>query len=480
MWGIMEPEKIDVHRYAERLAEQPELLMKENMLSENRQAITEFIDFCKVNPKIGEGRLIKLYYMLRKIGSACDKPFRQMDEKDVLRMIAKLQDLKTMPRNHQALIRRIDGLSNKLPGARGKDAKKIAAKIDSLKSEMDAIKPRPLSDGTKTDLRKAVVQFWRWLYYDQYYGDKPPMVRRICTSCLQAGGEPEIYTKDEVEKIIAGMRSPRDKAFFSCLYDLGCRVSELLSRQIRHIDYSKNGEIRILIEADKTRKTHWEPLYESVQHFVTWMHTHPNPKDQNAPIWTIRKLDKNGRSYIVPMSYATANKMFDSAISKEGIKTNRKAIMHMLRKSKATHDSDDGVPIQHIEKRGSWSKGSMALRQCYLSAQQKQKDDAYSRKYGLPTDEDEKQKTELKTCLRCSTPLGGRASFCTRCGHPVSMKVAVMQQFVNEAVPEAISKSQLSELVKQYITQALENNDPALLEALKKLKTAKQIPSTKV
>jgi DNA-binding phage protein len=60
------------------------------------------------------------------------------------------------------------------------------------------------------------------------------------------------------------------------------------------------------------------------------------------------------------------------------------------------------------------------------------------------------------------------------------MKVAVMQQFVNEAVPEAISKSQLSELVKQYITQALENNDPALLEALKKLKTAKQIPSTKV
>ena len=54
-----------------------------------------------------------------------------------------------------------------------------------------------------------------------------------------------------------------------------------------------------------------------------------------------------------------------------------------MRKSKATHDLADGVP--YIENRGSWAKGSKALRDVYLFVSQQDKDNAYRRKYNMAT-----------------------------------------------------------------------------------------------
>ena len=122
--------------------------------------------------------------------------------------------------------------------------------------------------------------------------------------------EPETYTKDGIRAIIQGMTSPRNKAFFAVLYDLECRVGELLSRQIRHVRHTDSGDVQILVEAEKNKNTHWETLFESVPEFTTWLRLHPAPETLNAPLWTMLKVDASGSRTIEPLTYAKCARFF--------------------------------------------------------------------------------------------------------------------------------------------------------------------------
>ncbi len=250
MFRDMEQEfgPIDVHRYGVKLAEQENLLVAAAIKPANKRLIHEFIDWCKVDPKIGEARIIRYAATLRRIAELVHKTFKRMTDRDIMALLARVQDLKT-PRG------------------------------------------RPLSPVTIGDYRKTISKFWRWLYFDEYFGEAPPPIRRMNVGVPRSRKEPEIFTKEEIQKIIHGMTSPRNKAFFACLYDLQCRVTELLSRQLTHVRHTDDGDIQILIEADKTATTHWETLFESVPYFTTWLRLHPVPEDPNAPLWTMQKTD---------------------------------------------------------------------------------------------------------------------------------------------------------------------------------------------
>lgn len=78
-----------------------------------------------------------------------------------------------------------------------------------------------------------------------------------------------VFSKSEVRRLINGMASVRDKAFFSCLYDLQCWVGELLSRKIKDVRYTDCGDVQILVEAEKTKLRHWETLSEYCSDFAT-------------------------------------------------------------------------------------------------------------------------------------------------------------------------------------------------------------------
>jgi len=54
------PEKIDVHHYEDKIKGQELLLEKAIMRDDNKQAIRDFISFCKADPKVGGSR-IRLY-----------------------------------------------------------------------------------------------------------------------------------------------------------------------------------------------------------------------------------------------------------------------------------------------------------------------------------------------------------------------------------------------------------------------------------
>lgn len=402
--------KIDLYQYDQQIIKQVKLLENANISPENRQTILNFINYCKSNPKINNARTIKYMYTLRRIGELAEKPFQQMDENDINKIIVKISETPSAKKNN---------------------------KIE-----------KRLSSGTIDEFRKSISKFWRWMYNAGPRDQRPEPIRNMVIKTPKKHEEPEIFTRDEIKSIIDGTTNIRDKAFFACLYDLQCRVSELLSRQIKHIRVNENGDFQILIEADKTRTVHWEMLFESLPYFTTHLRMHPDISNPEAPLWCMKKT-KYG--ILRHLSYPYARKIFLNIIKKKKIRAGKKSRIHMIRKSKATHDMLDGVPIPMIESRGSWVKGSSALHDCYLAVHQQDKNNAYRKKYNIPIETDENNKTELRICPRCQFTMNEDCKFCSRCGMPANLKIANEMQETQKTTPDPLDIKNLTDIVKRII-----------------------------
>lgn len=89
------PEKIDVHHYEDKIKGQELLLEKAIMRDDNKQAIHDFISFCKADPKVGGSRIRLYLYTLRNIGIwTGDKSFKNMDKKDIVNLVTRIKEHK--------------------------------------------------------------------------------------------------------------------------------------------------------------------------------------------------------------------------------------------------------------------------------------------------------------------------------------------------------------------------------------------------
>lgn len=399
---------IDIHQYDKKIEDQKRLLEESAVSEENKKFIRDFIAFCEAGSEVNGSRTRLYLYTLRNIGLMVDKPFNKMNEDDIFALISKIK------------------------------AKK-------------SVKGKPYAPQTVEDYLKAISKFWRWLYFKRYHGEAPPSIKRVKTRMDAHDKEPEIYTKDEIQKIIHGATNVRDKAFFSCLYDLQCRVGELLTRRIKHISYDEDGDLQILIEPTKNGGSHTEPLFEATPFLTTWIRQHPRPDDPEAPLWTI--MNKQGD--VLPLQYPNIRKIFTLICKNQKLRVNQHNNIHMIRKSKATHDIADGVPIPYIEARGSWTKGSKVLHKCYILATQKDKKNAYKRKYNLPYNGIVETK-ELKKCDRCNAILDNGSKFCANCGFVVDKTLRNKAAEINKDITGLIDKDMLSEMIKKIVRESSE------------------------
>ena len=163
-------------------------------------------------------------------------------------------------------------------------------------------------------------------------------------------------------------------------------------------------------------------------------------------------------SEIVPLKYVTARKVFLNACKRQGIRPGKRNPMHMFRRSKATHDMADGVPVNFIEARGSWSKGSRALQQCYISVQQRDKDNAYRKKYGVATAGAQERPTELTRCRRCECVMQASEKYCPRCGMPTSAKCLIDRDRVAKWTADLVDREMLSAMIKRIVREELKRS----------------------
>jgi len=261
--------------------------------------------------------------------------------------------------------------------------------------------------------------------------------------------ENDMWTPEDVERIVKLTRSSRNAAVIKVLAESGCRINEILSLKIGDVTINqKKAYLFISKKRCKTKKARTVELVASVPELRSWLSCHPDRENLEARVFPIKE-DAVRRS---------VKKLADKA------KINKPSNLHIFRHSRAMYLFAMGVPLPIINKMQGWKKGSNMFELHYGHFSDKSVSEWTDKINGLTPEENSKPnpiKTSETTCKGCGfqMPLTN-VKFCPNCGMAVSLedekrvfrmtqkiefeKIKAMQKLMREA------KDQRQEISKLY------------------------------
>jgi len=292
-----------------------------------------------------------------------------------------------------------------LKGAEKPDLEKLMGQLERM----------DYKDWTKHDFKVALKIFYQWLE-NMDAGEYPDKVRWIKTRVKNERHLPEEYlTPEEVQQLIEAAENPRDKAFAAMLYESGCRIGELGTMQIKHVQFDKHGAV---IRVDGKTGPRRVRLISSVKYLSNWLSCrHDTLENPDAPLWTTLSTNKKGTA----MKYASFRKVLRELASKTGIK--KRINCHAWRHAKASWLANKLTEAQMNHYFG-WVQGSDMAR-VYVHMSGRDVDKELFRINGIIPEDEKKAETTLK-CPRCGADCGGSsASFCRACGLPLNIGTVI-------------------------------------------------------
>ncbi len=145
---------------------------------------------------------------------------------------------------------------------------------------------------------------------------------------------PIVLSKKEVQRIMENTNNLKHKAIISVIYSAGLRIGELL--ELKKIDIDSERML-IHIRGAKGKKDRYTILSEKVLKLLREYYIAYKPKEYLFE-------GQRGGKY----SAESAGQLFKRALGKANVK--KKATLHTLRHSFATHLLEDGIGITHIQK----------------------------------------------------------------------------------------------------------------------------------
>ena len=301
---------------------------------------------------------------------------------------------------------------------------------------------------TQNTILAILKSFYRWIF-DIEKGDRlPDCIRRIKRTKIELD-EPtyreRVVTQDEYDKLLNFASDNMHKAMIETLYNLGPRVSELLS--MNAIDASYDGEFtRITIRESKT-VTRLASHHGRLNHLMNWAETYHPFKGQKTMKKKKETNKKKKETVPVPMWINTFHgtndrftrrgtlNLISRLCKKAGIE--KKINCHDFRHTSISRDRSDGVPISHIETKHGLVHGSLVMR-IYDHNKSKDFEDWMKRKDDTPQEE---SYTTLKAKTDEITILKKKVS-----------KLTSDEHFANQAKEdiEALYEKKFSELEKLY------------------------------
>ena len=154
---------------------------------------------------------------------------------------------------------------------------------------------------------------------------------------------PVILSRAEVRQILAGVRLPRYRVCLATIYSCGLRLQEGTHLQVADID---SARMMIHVRHGKGAKDRYVPLPQrTLQLLRQYWQQHHNP---------ILLFPAEGRNHIdlarstEPMSKSSVQDAFHAALQESG--NNKRASVHTLRHSWATHLLEAGVNLRLIQE----------------------------------------------------------------------------------------------------------------------------------
>ena len=178
---------------------------------------------------------------------------------------------------------------------------------------------------------KQVITTISYLYKKVF---NKPIPKALNIELRKPSNLPIVLSAKEISKILAVTNNLKHKTIFLVIYSGGLRLAELINLKISDID---SESMKIHIEQGKGKKDRYIMLSENVLKMLREYYKVYKPKE-----FIIE--GKKGGKY----SPKSVQSVLKRSLQKAGIK--KKATVHTLRHSFATHLLDDGTDIRYIQE----------------------------------------------------------------------------------------------------------------------------------
>ncbi len=382
-----------IHNFEKRVSQAQKSIEASSISKTNKQLISYFIDEC-YKSGIGAARISKCIITMKLIAQSMNKDLDKVTPKDITNYLV------------------------------------VNEKKD-------------YAEWTKQSYKVMIKKFYRWL--GKYKNNKHfiEMVEDIKTTVPKTKQKlpSDLLTEEDILKLINSVYTFRDKALISLLYETGARVDEIGSMQIRDLTFDADGGVVILSGKTGMRRVRIVSSEIILKHYLE---ERTGNKTQESPLWT----KENGEQ----ITYAAITKVIKSAVDRAGMQ--KHVHPHLFRHSRATFLANRLTEAQMNNYLG-WTQGSnMAKTYVHLSG--RDVDDAILSMYG------KKQKQEVnKTimipikCKRCTEINPAGASFCLKCGAPLSVESMLEMDNGRKVGDDIIAKLWADEDVKKLIAQKI-------------------------
>jgi len=224
-------------------------------------------------------------------------------------------------------------------------------------------------------------------------------------------GPDEILTWEDIVLLSSSAVTPRDRAIIQVLFDSGVRIEELLTLQIRDVEFVHDGNALILHLRESKTVTRKIVIVRSAPALIDWLNAHLGKVRRDSPLW----ISENGN----PLRYHAVRTMLRKVRDRSSV--DKPVNPHTFRKSAASHCAHMLTEAEAKERFG-WVQSSKML-DIYVHPNETRVNNRFMELEGVVAAKVKPQQEvaiKPQTCLWCNkvNPLG--VAYCLQCKRPLS------------------------------------------------------------
>lgn len=214
-----------------------------------------------------------------------------------------------------------------------------------------------------------------------------------------------MLTIDEVQRIIKGCRTSRDRAMLAMIYEGALRPVEITGAQWRQLEFDRYGAK--FVTAGKTGKRRHIRLLMSAQYLAAWQADYPGGASPDAPIFV--RL----RGSPAKMTRGAMRKVIERAARRAGIE--REVFPYLFRHSRITHWVETGLS-ESVIKLQSWGNLKSPMLATYAHVSDAAIDRAMLEHAGIRQHEGKQEEPKPIQCPQCDAVNAPGSPACYVCG----------------------------------------------------------------
>lgn len=228
------------------------------------------------------------------------------------------------------------------------------------------------------------------------------MLKRYLFQKLRQPVEPEVLEEEQVSKLIQTAEPLRNRVALWILWETGCRPGELLTVQLKDIQFNEKYA-RVRLEGKTGSRTAFVIL--GFPDLVRYVNEHPTRTNGNSQLIYSLRRDKFTESGLWRLIKLLGREVLGKEISPK-----------TFRHSRYTYLSGK-LPDRILMLAGGWRSPKML--QVYSHLKAKDAEDALLRLSGLGKPEEDIPTLAIRRCPGCGSLNSPVAVFCQECGKPI-------------------------------------------------------------